>query len=412
MVIANCQIIERICTTAGSDLYRARRMTDGMAVLLKLAPEHANATQSALLLKREYRLLQSLDGTGIAKPLALVGERGAFALILEDFAGASLEVVLGRDLRLGLAGCLRIGRQLADTLAAIDAAQIIHRDIRTANILLDPEAGQVLLVDFSMATAQGASTVPAEEVAIPAGDWAYVSPEQTGRMNRPVDYRTDGYSTGVLLYRMLTAQLPFQASDPLEWAHCHIARMPAPPREIVPEQPQAVSDIVTKLLAKLPEDRYQSAHGLRADLDRCPGAMAGLGPDRAVSIPVYGRRRSARAHGSARGAQGDGVRPSRPFWRASPPPAVPVEQIVSVLASSPAQRWLARRLEQFEIPAKVVPVPSVQAGVQRVVDRQSNVFFGERSLLLAVANQSPARSDLTVLDRRFTYVPLAIGMAR
>ena len=269
MVIANCQIIGRICTTAGSDLYRARRMTDGMAVLLKLAPEHANAAQSALLLKREYRLLQSLDGTGIAKPLALVGERGAFALILEDFAGASLEVVLGRDLRLDLGCCLRIGRQLADTLAAIDAVQIIHRDIRPANILLDPEAGQVLLVDFSRATAQGASTVPAEEVAIPAGDWAYVSPEQTGRMNRPVDYRTDGYSTGVLLYRMLTGQLPFQASDPLEWAHCHIARMPASPREIVPELPQAVSDIVTKLLAKLPEDRYQSAHGLRADLDRC-----------------------------------------------------------------------------------------------------------------------------------------------
>jgi serine/threonine protein kinase len=153
MVIANCQIIERICTTAGSDLYRARRMTDGMAVLLKLAPEHANAAQSDRF-KRECRLLQSLDGTGIAKPLALVDERDAFALILEDFAGASLEVVLGRDLRLGLAGCLRIGRQLADTLAAIDAAQIIHRDIRPANILFDPEAGQVLLVDFRRALAR------------------------------------------------------------------------------------------------------------------------------------------------------------------------------------------------------------------------------------------------------------------
>jgi putrescine:ornithine antiporter len=105
-----------------------------------------------------------------------------------------------------------------------------------------------------------------------------------------------------------------------------------------------------------------------------------------------------------------GVRPSRPFWRASPAQLLS-QQTVSVLASSPAQCWLARRLEQLEIPAKVVPVPSVQAGVQRVVDRQSNVFFGERSLLLAVANQSPARSDLTVLDRRFTYVPLAIGMA-
>jgi len=101
------------------------------------------------------------------------------------------------------------------------------------------------------------------------GDWAYVSPEQTGRMNRPVDYRTDCYSIGVLLYRMLTGQLPFQADDPLEWAHCHIARLPTLPGEIVSELPQAVSDIVMKLLSKLPEDRYQSAHGLQADLDRC-----------------------------------------------------------------------------------------------------------------------------------------------
>ncbi|CAB3802913.1 serine/threonine protein kinase [Pararobbsia alpina] len=268
MVIANCQIIERICTTAGSDLYRALRLTDGMPVLLKFPSENADAAQSALL-KCEHLLLQSLEGTGIAKPLALVDERGAFALILEDFSGASLEAVLGRDLHLDLVVCLRIGRQLADTLAAIDAAQVIHRDIRPANILFDPEAGQVLLVDFSMATAQREGAVPAEDVAIPAGDWAYVSPEQTGRMNRSVDYRTDGYSMGVLLYRMLTGQLPFQANDPLEWAHCHIARVPTPPREIVPEVPQAMSDIVMKLLSKLPEDRYQSAHGLQSDLDQC-----------------------------------------------------------------------------------------------------------------------------------------------
>jgi PAS domain S-box-containing protein len=267
MTIANCQILERICTTAGSDLHRGR-LTDGTPVLLKFPAENADPAQSAVL-KREYLLLQSLNVAGIAKPLKLIDERGGSVLVLEDFAGESLEAVLGRAPHMDLVDCLRIGRHLADTFAGIDAAQVIHRDIRPANILVEPETGRVLLVDFSMATVKEATTVSTKDVAAPAGDWAYVSPEQTGRMNRPVDYRTDCYSMGVLLYRMLTGQLPFQANDPLEWTHCHIAHMPIPPTEITPEVPQPVSDIVMKLLAKLPEDRYQSGYGLRADLDRC-----------------------------------------------------------------------------------------------------------------------------------------------
>ncbi|MFL9919047.1 AAA family ATPase [Paraburkholderia fungorum] len=276
MIIANCQILHRTCTTAGSDLYRARRLTDGMPVLLKLPPEHADAGQSARF-KREYLLLQSLDVVGIVKPLAFIDERGTFALVLEDFAGESLEAVLDREPHMGLDVCLRIARHLADTLAGIDAARVIHCDIRPANILVLPETGEVLVVDFSLATTQEHNTASSEDVVVPAGDWAYVSPEQTGRMNRPVDYRTDGYSMGVLLYRMLTGQLPFQASDPLEWTHCHIARLPTPPSEIAPEVPQVVSDIVMKLLAKLPEDRYQSAHGLCADLNRCLAQWQALG---------------------------------------------------------------------------------------------------------------------------------------
>jgi predicted ATPase len=269
MIIANCRTLERICTTADSDLYRARRLTDGMPVLLKLPPEPADAARSTRL-KREYLLLQSLNVAGIAKPLALDDDRGGLALVLEAFAGESLEAVLGREPRRDVVLCLRIGRHLADALAGLDTAEVIHRDIRPANVLVTQETGEVLLVDFSRATTpQEHNTVSPEDVTVPAGDWAYVSPEQTGRMNRPVDYRTDCYSMGVLLYRMLTGQLPFQANDPLEWAHCHIARMPTPLSEIAPEVPQPVSDIVMKLLAKLPDDRYQSAYGLQADLDRC-----------------------------------------------------------------------------------------------------------------------------------------------
>jgi hypothetical protein len=122
MVIANCLTIERICSTAGSDLYRARRLTDGMPVLLKFPAENADAARSSCL-KREHLLMQSLDGTGIAKPLVLVDERGACALILEDFAGASPEAVVGRDVRLDLVVCLHTGLQLADALAAICVRQ-------------------------------------------------------------------------------------------------------------------------------------------------------------------------------------------------------------------------------------------------------------------------------------------------
>jgi serine/threonine protein kinase len=213
-------------------------------------------------------LLQTLKLAGVAKPLALVDDCGRLASILEDFSGESLETVLCHGPCPDLPRCLAIAHRLADALAGINTAHIIHRDLRPANILVAPETGDVLLVDFSLATTQK-HTVSPEDVVVSVGEWAYMSPEQTGRMNRPVDYRTDCYSMGVLLYRMLTGQLPFQASDPLEWTHCHIARMPPPPCDIAPAVPQPVSDIVMKLLAKLPEDRYQSMHGVQSDLDQC-----------------------------------------------------------------------------------------------------------------------------------------------
>ena len=254
--------------TAGSELYRARRLTDGTAVLLKVQRlENADAAQSAGF-RNEYRMLQSLNISGAAKSLDLIDERGYLAIALEDFPGESLEAVLSRDSGTEFPVCLTIACHLADALAGLHAARVIHRDIRPANILVAPDTGRVLLVDFSSATAEELGTASSEAI-VPAGDWAYVSPEQTGRMNRAPDYRTDFYSLGVLFYRMLAGQLPFQASDPLEWAHCHIARMPPSPRDVRSEVPQAVSDIAMKLLAKLPEDRYQSMHGLRYDLDRC-----------------------------------------------------------------------------------------------------------------------------------------------
>ena len=269
MRIANYQTLDQISKVACSVLYRARHLKDGRLVLLKqLDAVHADAAQSTHF-KHEYQLLRSLDVTELVKPIALIDEHGELAVIHEDFPGESLDAVLAEGSSLDWPVCLNIASHLAHALEGIHAARVIHQDIRPANILIDRKSGEVRLMNFSIALTPESETFSCEDAAASTGDWAYISPEQTGRMNRPVDYRADFYSLGITLYRMLTGRLPFQGNDPLEWMHCHIARSPLPPREIAPSLPAAVSDIVLKLLAKLPEDRYQSAHGLQADLACC-----------------------------------------------------------------------------------------------------------------------------------------------
>jgi predicted ATPase len=275
MIIANHEIIDRVCATAGSDLYRARRLADGVTVLLKRDSRHTAARSARL--EREFRILQSFDNAKVVKPVALAGERGQVAAVYQDFQGESLEALLDAHTRLDVPVCLRIAACLARALEGIHAAQIVHQDIRPLNILAAPANGDACLADFSMAAMADDDAFPHEDSIAPVADWAYVSPEQTGRMNRPVDYRTDFYSLGVTLYRMLTGRLPFQGGDPLEWMHCHIARNALAPNAIVLDVPQAVSDIVMKLLAKLPEDRYQGARGLRMDLERCLAAWEASG---------------------------------------------------------------------------------------------------------------------------------------
>ncbi len=187
-------------------------------------------------------------------------------MTLNKVAGEQLDTVL-THYRLDIPTCLRLASQLAHTLADLHAVRLIHHDLHPANVIVSMDHGQLGLLDLRIASADDRQTTPQQNPA--AADWAYFSPEQTGRMNRPVDYRADFYSLGMLFYRMLAGQLPFQGNDPLEWVHCHVARLPQPLRDIDPTVPQPVSDIVMRLLAKLPEDRYQSARGLQADLDRC-----------------------------------------------------------------------------------------------------------------------------------------------
>jgi serine/threonine protein kinase len=218
-------------------------------------------------LAHEYGLKDELDGVWAVRPLALGHERGRTMLVLEDSGGEPLERMLDAPLKLGR--FLRIAIGIAAALGKAHQRGLVHKDIKPANILVNRSGGEVRLTGFGIASRLPRERQAPEPPETIAGTLAYMAPEQTGRMNRSIDSRSDLYALGVTLYRMLTGTLPFTASDPMEWVHCHIARRPTAPAERVPTVPAVVSAIVMKLLAKTVEERYQTASGLERDLGRC-----------------------------------------------------------------------------------------------------------------------------------------------
>jgi PAS domain S-box-containing protein len=252
---------------AESVLYRGQREPDGApALLLALAAEHPGS-ESLGRLEHEHRLKNELAPEWAVQPLQILHQDGRPMLLLADPGGDFLDHLLGQPME--LTQFLHISIALSGTLARLHACGLIHKDLKPANILIEPKTGAVRLMGFGIA-----SRLPRERQApappeFIAGTLAYMAPEQTGRMNRSIDARSDLYSLGVTLYEMLTGVLPFVAADPLEWVHCHIARQPVPPRERVKRIPEPVSAIIMKLLAKTAEERYQTAAGVQADLRRC-----------------------------------------------------------------------------------------------------------------------------------------------
>jgi PAS domain S-box-containing protein len=244
--------------------------SDGTAVLAVLSASEHPAPAFVDQLAHEYGLRDELDGRSAARPLALVREHGRTMLLLEDPGGGPLARLLGRPMEMG--GFLRFARGLSAALRRVHEHGLIHKDIKPANALVDIATGQVWLTGFGIAARLPRERQSPEPPELIAGTLAYMAPEQTGRMNRSIDSRSDLYSLGVTLYEMLTGALPFMASDPMEWVHCHIARQPVPPVERLKEVPAPVSAIVSKLLAKTAEERYQTAAGLEHDLRRCLAA--------------------------------------------------------------------------------------------------------------------------------------------
>src|SRR4028118_2112219 len=267
--LPNYHLTEILYEGVNTVVYRALRQPEQTSVIIKTLKAEYPTIEELTRLRHEYQILQSLEIEGIVKALALENYQNGLALILSDFGGETFEKFIGVQENFDLSKFLLIAIQLASTLAELHQNQIIHKDIKPHNILINPKTGQVKITDFSISSRLTKENQTVSNPRELEGTLAYMSPEQTGRMNRSIDYRTDFYSLGITFYEMLTGQLPFQATDALEIVHCHIAKTPVLPHLINSEIPEAVSDIVMKLLAKTAEDRYQSALGLKADLEIC-----------------------------------------------------------------------------------------------------------------------------------------------
>jgi PAS domain S-box-containing protein len=253
-------------------------------------------------LKHEYGLKDYLDSAWAIRPVELVNERGRTMLVVEYPGGEWLDRLIGAPMEIGQ--FLRYAIAMSAALARLHGRGLVHKDIKPANVLVNATTGQVWLTGFGIASRLPRERQTPEPPEFIAGTLAYMSPEQTGRMNRSVDSRSDLYSLGITLYEMLTGTLPFTASDPMEWVHRHIARPPNPPDLRLPGIPGSISAITVKLLAKMAEERYQTAAAAESDLRRCLCEWDTLGridafalgthdtPDR-LMIPekLYGRDR-------------------------------------------------------------------------------------------------------------------------
>src|SRR5712671_735495 len=266
---------------------RGESHADGYrTAVLAVLPAAEHPTPATLdRLAREYGLKDELDGAWALRPLELLRERGRTMLVLEDTRSEPLDRLLGAPME--VRSFLHLAIAIAAALTQVHRRGLVHKDIKPANILVNRATGEVKLTGFGIASRlprERQAPAPPESIA---GTLAYMAPEQTGRMNRSIDSRSDLYALGVTFYQMLTGRLPFAAADPMEWVHCHIARKPVPPSERLETVPATVSALILKLLAKNAEERYQTAAGVEFDLRSC---LAKWGPRGRIHDFALGQR--------------------------------------------------------------------------------------------------------------------------
>ncbi|MDJ1182487.1 trifunctional serine/threonine-protein kinase/ATP-binding protein/sensor histidine kinase [Roseofilum casamattae] len=266
--ISGYAIAEKLYLGSHTAVYRAIQTETQRPVVLKVLRRDYPNFRELMQFRNQYAIAKNLPIAGIVQPLSLETVGNGYALVMEDWGGISLKKYQQQQ-PLDLAEVLEISRQLADILHELHQHRVVHKDIKPDNILIHPDSKEIKLIDFSIASLLPKETQHLQSPNVLEGTLAYLAPEQTGRMNRGIDYRADFYALGVTLYQLLGRQLPFSSDDPLELLHCHMAKAPTPLDRVNPDVPERVSAIVSKLMAKNAEDRYQSAKGLKYDLQKC-----------------------------------------------------------------------------------------------------------------------------------------------
>ncbi|MGK7921622.1 MAG: AAA family ATPase [Trichodesmium sp.] len=266
--IPGYEIFSKIYEGSNSVVYRGKEEQDNLPVVLKFAKGNYPSENQNNRYIKEYEIIRSLNLSGVIKAYKLEKYHNTVVIILEDFGGESLKTLI-KTQKITILGFLKLAIKISESLAEIHTANIIHKDINPSNIIFNTTTEELKIIDFNISSVLTDNSHKLKSPNILEGTLAYISPEQTGRMNSPIDYRTDFYSLGVTFYELLTQELPFTNTDTMELVHAHIAKQPKPPHEINPEIPQIISNIVLKLLAKTATERYQSGWGLIADLDEC-----------------------------------------------------------------------------------------------------------------------------------------------
>ncbi|HLO88097.1 MAG TPA: AAA family ATPase [Nostocaceae cyanobacterium] len=262
------KIIELIHVSNRTLVYRGEQENTQIPVIIKILNTNYPQLRELIAVKNQFTIGQQIEHPNIVKCYGLEAYGNSYALIVEDFGGIDLSEYT-KNGAVDLQDFFRIAIAITDALDLLYQNRIIHKDIKPKNILINPHTKQVKLTDFSISSLLPKESVEIKGPNVLEGTLAYMSPEQTGRMNRGIDYRTDFYSLGVTLYELLTGKLPFKSNNPLELIHSHLAQEPVNPREINPQIPPAIADIITKLMAKTVEERYQTARGIKHDLQVC-----------------------------------------------------------------------------------------------------------------------------------------------